>query len=455
MFADTLVAWRNPTDCPSVVRDLGILLALVLLNGYFASAEIALLSVRKTRLRELADEGSNAARKALRLREQPERFLATVQVGVTVVGAAAAAFGGTTFDAPVAAWLGRHGVGRFAEELAFLGVVGFVSFLSIVLGELVPKSLALRAAERVALIVAPQIHAIAIVTRPLVWFLTVASNVVLRPFRDRTTFTEARLSREELQQLVEEAAMVGSIHARAGDIASRAMDLGTFRINALAVPRQRLATVALEATRDQVRVVLRDRPHSRYPVVGDNEEDVRGYVTARDLYDRLVEPGAFELRTCLRPVPFFHESMLAVEALRQLQAERLQIALVVDEIGAVTGLVTLEDIAEELLGEIVEEHETPRELIREDGDGFIVDAGAGIHEINRALDLGLEPGAASTLAGLVLAAAGHMPVRGEEVNLDDMVTAKVLEATPRLIRRVRLAIRRQVPSERKFPSKRP
>ncbi|MFO0695874.1 MAG: CNNM domain-containing protein, partial [Polyangiales bacterium] len=178
--------------------ELSVILGLTLLNGFFSAAEIAVLSVRKTRLAELADEGSSGAEAVLRLRHDPERFLATVQIGITVVGATAGAFGGATLEAPLTEALVAFGFGRWAQNLALALVVALISYLSIVLGELVPKSLALRSSETISLFSARPLLALSFLARPLVWFLTISSNLVLRPFRDSTTFVEARLSPEEL-----------------------------------------------------------------------------------------------------------------------------------------------------------------------------------------------------------------------------------------------------------------
>ena len=194
-----------------------ILFGLIALNAVFSGAEIAVLSVRRSRLRELADEGRAAAIAALELRANPEQFLATVQVGITVVGAAAGAFGGAQLAEPLADALQRLGAGEWADPFAFALIVSLVAFLSVVFGELVPKSIALRASERYALLVARPLFSLSRLAKPVVWFLTWTSNLVLRPLHDRTNFTEARMSPDELQQLVEEATHSGAIDARTAE----------------------------------------------------------------------------------------------------------------------------------------------------------------------------------------------------------------------------------------------
>ncbi len=411
------------------------------MNAFFSGAEIAILSVRKSRLRELADAGSTRARSALALRRKPERFLATVQIGITVVGASAGAFGGVVLERPVAEALRSLGAGPWADRVALGLVVALVSALSIVLGELVPKSLALRSSDRFALLAAPVLLLISRLAQPIVAVLTFASNVFLRPFHDRTTFVESRLSREELRQLVEEATEAGAVDARAGEMATRAMDLGELPVGAVMVPRGSIASIAETASAEEVRALLRDRPFSRYPLTGGGPENVLGYVVAREIYSQLLE-GRLDIRAALRTVPFFPEQTRAVEVLHILQLSRTHIGIVVDELGSVAGLVSVEDLAEEVIGEIFAEHETPSGLLQPDGsNAFLVPGTAPVHEINRELGTALPVGPGySTLAGLILHLERAIPVAGARITLPGAVEAEVVEATSQRVRRVRLRL---------------
>lgn len=421
--------------------ELSVILILTLINGFFSAAEIGILSVRRTRLLELANEGRRGAGAALRLRKNPERFLATVQVGITVLGATAGAFGGATLEAPLAAALAGLGVHRLADELALALVVAFVSVLSIVLGELVPKSLALRSSERVSLLVARPLLWISRAARPVVWFLTTLSNILLRPFRDRTTFTESRLSPDELQHLVEEAASSGALLPAAGSIASRAIDLGALPISSLLIPRPQVAYLHRHATREEVWALLQSRPHSRYPVVAADLDSIEGYVTERDLVRQLVEERRIDLATILRQVPLVAARMTAVAVLRDLQERRSQLAVVIDSHGMTAGIVTIDDIAEEILGKILSENELPAEATLRDGEGHaLVRADTPVQELNR--ELGLELPVSpdySTLSGLLMHTSGKILQVGDETTVDG-VRFKVLEATPRQVHRVRILL---------------
>lgn len=420
--------------------ELLVILGLTLLNAFFAGAEIAILSVRKTRLHELAEEGHRSARLALRLRDDPERFLATVQVGITVVGASAGAFGGAVLEQPVAGVLRNLGVGEASDQVAFALVVAVISVLSIVLGELVPKSLALGHSERVALWVSRPLYVLSRIAVPVIWALTAASNVILRPFRDQTTFTEARLSPQELQQLVDEATAAGTVDKETGEIASRAIDLGNLKAFSVMVPRNEIAWLALDASRERVERTLRDQPHARYPVTDSAQQPV-GYVLGHELYAQLLA-NAFDLRALLREVPTFVETAPAVEILRALQKARSEIGLVVDDSGAPSGLVSIETLAEELFGEIAAERENVTRSIAPSGEGkFEVRGNVHLHEVNRelGLELPIEP-TATTLGGLVVAAHGSFPPAGARVVLPDGTHAEVLETSARRVLRVMLHV---------------
>lgn len=374
------------------------------------------------------------------LRGHPERFLATVQIGITVVGAAAAAFGGATLSERLADLLRRAGLGGSADEVAFALVVAGISYLSLVLGELVPKSLALRHSERYALAIARPLKGLAWLARPLIWLLTASSNVVLRIFGDRTTFTEARLSPDELQQLVEEAAKTGSLDPRAGEIASRAFDFGELTVDMVMVPRSEIVALRRHAKADEVRRILLEEGHSRMPVYEGNLDNIVGYVIAKDVLALSFEKDLLVLEDILRPAYFVPETMLAVDCLKELQKRRIQMAIVVDEQGSVAGLVTIEDLVEEIVGEIFSEYEEIVELVRREAAGtYLVQGQAQIRDVNRQTGLELPEGDEfSTVAGLCIHLAGWIPQAGARLKTPDGTTLEVVDASPRRVRLVRI-----------------
>jgi putative hemolysin len=426
---------------PDLLVELAVILGLVLANALFAGAEIALVTVRTTRLEELADQGVGAARAALALKQQPERLLATIQVGITVIGSTAAAVGGASVAArlaPVIAsvpWLREQ-----AEEVALGSVIALVSYLSIVLGELVPKSIALRSAETYALLVARPVLALSSLVRPIVNFLTWSSNLVLKPLGDRTTFVETRYSAEEIQQLVEDARKSGSLNPQAAELASRALVFPELTAAEAMVPRHEVVMLPLSAPMDEIRRIIISRPHTRLPVFDEGPDDIVGYVNIKDLATRMWEHGEIELRDVMRPPHFVPTSMLAADLLTEMRKLRVPIAIVIEEQGGLAGVITIEDLIEELVGTIVSEHGQDVPAYVKDRDGsWLISGSSPIRDLNRELSLGLpEEGDWNTLAGLFIHRTGHIPKAGEKAKLPDGTVLEVVEASPRRIRSLRV-----------------
>jgi putative hemolysin len=401
------------------------------------------VSLRRTRLQQLLDEGKSAAKALARLRKAPEWFLATVQVGITVVATTTAAFGGSTMAghlAPVLSEIPNAWVQRRAHEIALAIVVAVVSYLTLVLGELVPKSLALRASEPYALLMAKPLLALSWLARPVVWFLTVSSNVILKPFSDRTTFLEARISKEEIQQMVEEAAETGALHEHASEIASRALEFDKLSLSDVMVPRNSMDALPITAKPDQVRRFLLEERRSRIPVYEGTVDNIVGYVSAKDIVALAWEGHLIVLPDLLRPVKLFPETVPAIEVLQFMRREHKRLAIAVDEHGALSGMVTFEDLVEELVGEVFSEHEEARQLIVRAPDGSAVVRGdAPIREVNRELELALEePEGVMTIAGLCTHLANGIPNRGARLAANDGIALVVLDATSRVVRRVRI-----------------
>lgn len=420
--------------------ELLIVLALTVANGIFSGAELAILSVRKTRLQEMVESGSRRARAVSRLRDTPERFLATVQIGITVIGASAGAFGGSTLAARLVGPLQSLGLGDSAEEISFALVVAFISYLSLVLGELVPKSLGLKFSEGYAMLIAQPLEVLAKLGRPLVWFLTSSSNAVLKLFGDSTNFMESRISPEELQQMVEEATKSGGLHPRAGELASRAFELNDVTVADVMMPRSRMVVLPRNADADEVRRIWLEEGHSRMPVYDGSIDNVVGYVIAKDALALYWEKDLIRLDDVLRPAFFLPEATRVVDALNELQRRRTQLALVVDELGSVRGLITIEDLVEEMVGEIFSEHEIPPELVRQEPSGsVVVQGGTPIRDLNRVLDLDLPEGEDfSTIAGYVLSLAQAIPEKGMKFEAKDGWNIEVVDASSRRVRTVRL-----------------
>jgi putative hemolysin len=320
-------------------------------------------------------------------------------------------------------------------------VVLTVSYLSLVIGELVPKSLALRWAERYALLVARPLRLLGRIGGPVVWVLTSSSNLLLRVFGDKTSFVESAVSRDELLGVIDRATHAGGVSRRAADIASRAIDLDELAIASVMVPRNAIVSVPADATREQLAHLLDTTDEDRFPVRRSDHELI-GYVTMRDVARLLGGRVEGPFSTLVRPLHFVPESARALRVLEQLQERRIPIAAIVDEGGGIEGIVDIEHLAEEVVGSLdatpSEEHAIQREV---DGS-MVVPASMRIHVANRLLDLGLPTSPQSaTLGGLVLDRLGSMPTAGVRVTLPD-VELEVIEASARRIHRIRV---RRVP----------
>jgi putative hemolysin len=331
-------------------------LLLVLANGVLAGSEIAVVSMRKTRVDELIATRSRAGHAVAGLRNDPERFLATVQIGITVIGAAAGAFGGSSLSRDLAPLL-EPLAGSHASSLAMAIVIGGISYMSLVFGELVPKSLALRAGERYALLVAGPLRLMSRLATPLVWLLAKSSNLVLRLFGDRTSFIESRISPGEIQAARRRGHPGGSVDPGVGEIASRAIDFGDVTAAQIMVPRQRIVAAPLDVTRAELRRVILEEGKSRIVVFDGSLEKLVGYVLLRDAVAIMEEGSLLVLEDALREPVVAVGTTRCIDLLAEMRKRRTQLALVIDEHGAMIGMATLEDLLEELVGEIEGEGE--------------------------------------------------------------------------------------------------
>lgn len=408
-----------------------------------AGSEIALVSIRKTRVDQLVHEKRAGASAIKKLRNDPEAILATVQIGVTVITEAAAAVSGHSLSKQIEPYLEQISFIRAqAGQVSLVLVVVSLAFLTLWLGELVPKSLALRSSEKYGLLISRPLLGLTYVLRPAIWLLTWSSNLVLRFFGDKTNFSESRLSPGEIQQLVDEATEAGSVDPAAGEIASRAIDFADLTAEEVMVPRQKIIGIPKSASMEEIRRIVLETGHTRMPVFDGVIDNVVGYVTLRDLMTLLIEKQLLVLEDVLRPAFTVPEPMRAVDLLAEMKKRRLQIAVVVDDLGATSGIITLEDLVEELVGEISSEHDQdkPAPILPEaNGATAIVRGDVPIRELNRELECELPEGETwTTVAGLCLHLAGRIPVVGDKFVADDGTKLEIVSATPRSIKSVRV-----------------
>ena len=396
--------------------DLAILAGLILVNGVFSMSELAIVSARTSRLRLAADKGSRAAKTALALAHEPGKFLATVQIGITLVAVVAGAFSGATLGGPVAERLARLGLEPGTAENASLAlVIGLTTFFTLVVGELVPKQIALRAAVPIALVMARPMALFVRVAAPFVWLLDTSSSLILSALRIHHR-GEHRLTAEELQMIFAEATRTGVIEEGERAILSGVMRLGDRAVRELMTPRTVIDWLDARASDAEIREALSRSPHSLLPVADGSVDKVLGVVKAREVLALLLAGKPVRLQRLMKKPAVVPDQLDAMDALRILQGSGLGMAMVHDEYGHLDGIVTPADLLTAMAGtfaSLQDEGDEPELLEREDGSLLISGAmGADAMADRLSIDLP-DDREFATAAGYVLYMLKRLPHEGE------------------------------------------
>jgi len=399
--------------------ELFIILGLILANGFFSGAEMAIVASRRGRLRQLADEGDSAAAKALELAASPDRFLPTVQIGITLVGTLAAAYGGDRVVSELANWIRDAAPARIAavaDTVALTAFVGLLSYFTLVLGELVPKRLALRSAEPIARIVAPVMMGVATVAKPLVWLMGISTSTVLFLLRAHRQQGPS-VSVDDIEHLLETGRAEGVLEAVEQAVAIEALRLGERTVRDIMRPRIDIDALDIATPSEQVLGAIAMAGYSRLPVYDGSLDQILGYLSIKDVLRQNWMGWPIELRKLLHRPLFVPESMTLDRLLELFQKERNQLAIVLDEYGGTEGLVTLEDILEELVGDIHDEHqeEGSQELVQREDGSWLVDGGMSFDDFGERLGIKTDGESRdySTVAGLVLSLLERIPAVGD------------------------------------------
>jgi putative hemolysin len=416
--------------------ELALIAGLILLNGFFAGAEIAVISARPSRLRPRAERGDRRAAALLRLKADPDRFLATVQIGVTVVGTLASAVGGVAAVErlePLFAAVPIPWIRQVAEPLAVICVVAVLAYVSLVVGELVPKSLAVRHAETLALLVARPVEWLSRASRAGVAVLTASTRGLLRLFGQKDQTESPFHTLEDLRALAGEAEQQGLV---AGTMVRGALEIQDCEVRAVMTPRAKVVGIPRGATLDEALRIARESGYSRFPVYERDLDGVVGLLHSRELYQAALVGRGGGIGPLVRSGLVVPDTRKASELLSEMRRARLHMAIVVDEHGSVLGLATLEDLFEIIVGEIQDEREQPEERVRFLGEGRLdADALLAVRELNTEQRLVLpESSAYVTLAGLVLERLGAIPQGGEQVEVPPYRLTVVAVDGPRITR---------------------
>jgi putative hemolysin len=438
----------SPTG--NTLLDLAIVAGLILVSGFFAASEISLITVRRSRLTQLVSEGRRSAEVAQKLVEDPSRFLATIQVALTFLGFLASAVGAVSFSGALAGWIRLiplEPIRQAAGTISFLLVTALIAIASIIVGELAPKTLALSFAERFALFVARPIRWLERALSPIIWFVSTLSNVLVRALGGRERPQLGYLSTEELKVLVETGSEAGSIEEDEKEMIHGVIELGETMVHEVMVPRIGIQAVEVDDPIDEVLDMIIRAGHSRLPVYQENLDNIVGILYAKDLLPYLKRNGGdtpgIDIRGIARPAVYVPETKAVDELLHEMQITKRHIAIVVDEYGGTAGLITLEDVVEEIVGEIQDEYDTEESLIEPvEADGqraYRLDGRVSMDDLRDLFDLPDaeedDEEAYDTVGGFIVHRAGRIPLPGAEVPFKD-VTLKVVAAEPRRVAKV-------------------
>ena len=423
----------------SIGWDVVLVLAVILIGGFFAAAEMALVSLREGQVRALGKRGKRGQR-AAKLAQDPNRFLSSVQIGVTLATLMSGAFGAALLADKLARELNTLGMsGDLATPVSVVVVTLIISFFTLIFGELAPKRLALQRAERVSLFAAPVVDRLASVARPLVWILSKCTNAVVQLLGGDPRAARGVMSDEELRDLV---AGHQALSADERHIVGEVFDAGKRQVREVLVPRTEVEFLPATMPISEAVTLAEHARYSRFPVYQESYDDVIGFVHARDLFDSRSELEGRRVGEVCRPVKFLPISKMVLSALSEMRKDRAHLAIVVDEYGGTAGIVTLEDLVEELIGDIQDEYDEddshPRQL---HGGELEVDGLLNLDEFAEQTGLELPEGPYETVAGYLLSALGHLPVDGESAEVSGR-TLTVTQLDGRRIARLRVSAAR-------------
>jgi putative hemolysin len=423
------------------IQDAGLVLLFIIVGGIFNVAEISLISLREGQIQALAERGTKRATRAAHLAGDPNRFLAAVQVGVTCMGFLSAAFGADTLAKKLAPFFGNLGLGEgVANGVALVLLTLVISYVSLVLGELTPKRIGLQRAESIALLAAPLVDVISTVLRPVIWLLSMSTNLMVRLFGGDPQAGRNSMSSEELRGLVASNTELSSDERRLiGDVFAA----GERQLREVMVPRTEVTFLDASRPLEEVREEVARYPHSCYPVVDGSYDAVLGFVHVRDLYRTPAAgaPVALTVRDLARPVKLLPATKRVLPAMSEMRHEGHHLAIVVDEYGGTAGIVSLEDLVEEVIGEIRDEYDsqelsTTRRLA---GGSIEVDGLLNLTDFAEETGVELPEGPYETVAGFLVAELGHLPELGEQVQVGERYRLAVAALDGRRVDRVRVS----------------
>jgi putative hemolysin len=400
-----------------IAIEIIIVISLILLNGIFAMSEMAVVSSRKNRLEQKAEEGDRGARAALELANNPNRFLSTVQVGITLIGILSGAFGGATLAEEIGRSLARYPfLAPYSEAIGVGLVVLAITYLSLVLGELVPKRLAMNNPEQAAIRLSRLMRFIAVMTRPLVTFLSKSTDLILKILRVHPS-PDPQVTDDDILSMLESGRQVGTIKKSEQDMVERILHFGDRSVTSVMTPRTNVVFIDRDSNQDKILSILKENPYSRFPVFSKTMDNLLGIVRTRDLLLQRVKGEPFQIQQASQQILYIPETTNLLTALERFKDNQTEIAVVIDEYGGVLGLVSIFDILESIVDDVVAvPGDIEADAIRREDGSWLFDGLLQIDDLKEILDLAEIPeedGRYDTLNGMVMAVLGHIPTSGD------------------------------------------
>lgn len=394
-----------------------IILFLIILNGVFSMSEIALISARKNRLENAAKKGSASAKTALDLANSPNKFLSTVQIGITLIGILTGIFSGDKITTDVQTFVESFAsLKLYADSIAVGVVVVVLTFFSLVLGELLPKRIGLNYPEKIAKSVAIPMKWISIITAPFIWLLTVSTEALLKVLMIKPS-ADGKVTEEEIKAIIKEGTEGGEIQEIEQDIVERVFHIGDRKVNSLMTHRKSVVFLPLEADKESVRDLMLKELHSIYPVYKDNHDDIVGVVNLKNIFAHFGEEN-FNLSQIMTDAPFIIEHTTAYKALENFKKSGIHYAFVSDEYGVFQGVITLNDILEALVGDASEFYKDDFKLVQREDGSWLVDGHYSLHDFLTYFELDelTNDYEVNTVSGLIMTELSHIPKEGEKLH---------------------------------------
>lgn len=396
--------------------DLILILFLIVLNGFLAMSEIAFVSVKRFKLEEKAKKGSEAAKKALSLLNEPEKFLSAVQIGITLVGILAGAFGGYALAEDLKPYINRiEYLQPYSLEISFAVIVTFITYLSLVIGELVPKSIALNNPEAITLFMAGIMFFLTKAFAPFVWLLSISTRFIIFLFRIKKS-EEPAVSEEELKSLLESGRLHGTFEKEETEMIKKIFSFNDTKVSEIMIPRKEIEWIDISITNEEVLDFISTHHYSRYIVCENNIDNAAGMLETKEFLLRYNLNKSFDIRSILNEILSVPPSIYSIELFEMFRTHRTKTALIVDEYGGTQGLITLHDLVENIVGDIPEKFEQAEPEIFERKDKtFLVDGSIGINRLSELLHVEFVKKDYKTLGGFLMKQLGKIPETGDTI----------------------------------------